>query len=160
MKSFLKSFKVAFRGIGFAIKNERNMRIHLVVGGYVVLFSLFYNFSITEYAVICFTLALVLAAEMINTSIEAVVNLLTTHFDPLARVAKDVAAGAVLVCSIFAAIIGVLFFWNTQVFIRILNFYRQNPVFLVSIITTVIASVYFIFFGFKKADRIKNNRKK
>jgi len=132
------------RGIKDALKNERNMRIHLITGVYVLMFSFFYDFSVTQYGVLLLAIALVMACELINTAIETVVNLMTEHFDPLARIAKDTAAGAVLVCAVISAVIGFLLFWDVSVFKEIFLFYREKPILLISLLVSMVIAAVFI----------------
>ena len=93
MRSLLRSFRFALRGILFCICNERNMRIHLVVAVYVFTLSHFFPLSNVEYAVLIISIVMVIAAEIINTAIEEFVDISSPSFDPLARIAKDTAAG-------------------------------------------------------------------
>ena len=98
-----KSFGYAFEGIFTCIRNERNIKIHCTVAILVVI-------ALTEWC-ICLTLfGLVIALELVNTAIESVVDLVTTERKPLAKTAKDTAAGAVLVAAIMAAIVGLIIF--------------------------------------------------
>ena len=159
MRNFFKSFKFAFRGIRYAVLNERNVRVHLVFCAYIMLFSFFYDFSRTQYAVVFLTLALVLCAELLNTAVEVIVNLHTTHFDQLARVAKDVAAGAVLLCAIFAVGVGIVLFWDTAVFAEITAFFKNHRLLLGAFVLSLGASVYFVVFGKTKADVVIKRRR-
>ncbi|MEG1551196.1 MAG: diacylglycerol kinase family protein, partial [Oscillospiraceae bacterium] len=98
MRNLLKSFKYAFRGIFFGLKYERNMRIHFVAMIYMYSFLLFFDFfkvSAVEFAIIFLANALVIAAELINTSIERTVDLASEGFSQKGMIAKDTAAGAV-----------------------------------------------------------------
>src|SRR5699024_9295907 len=99
IRSLVKSFGYAFRGLWICISNERNMRIHLVTAVLLVLFSLVFGLSRMEYAILFFALGFVITAEMVNTAIEALVDLQSPAYDNLARIAKDVAAGAVLIAA-------------------------------------------------------------
>lgn len=105
----IKSFGYAFYGICTAIK-ERNMRIHLFCAVAVFIAGLLTGISVLEWLIIIMIIALVIAAEMINTAIESVVNLASPDFHPLAKQAKDIAAGAVLVFAMASVIIGLLIF--------------------------------------------------
>ncbi len=105
-----KSFGYAFEGIGSTIKEERNIRIHLAAMALVLLFGAGLRISVTEW-MICFVLfGLIISLELVNTALEAVVDLVTTEKKPLAKKAKDAAAGAVLFSAIMAAIIGCIIF--------------------------------------------------
>lgn len=105
----IKSFRYAFYGI-FTALTEQNMKIHFVSAVVVIIAGFFTDLSISEWLVIILLIALVISTEMVNTAIETVVNLVSPEFHPLAKKAKDVAAGAVLVFAIASAIIGLLIF--------------------------------------------------
>ena len=105
-----KSFGYAISGIFTCIKKERNIKIHLAVTVCVVIAGILLHISLTEWIVCLLLFGLVLALELVNTAIEATVDLVTEERKPLAKVAKDTAAGAVLAAAIFAAIIGLLIF--------------------------------------------------
>lgn len=105
-----KSFGDAFQGIFNTIRTERNIKIHCVAAILVTIFGIWLQISKTEW-MICFILfGLILALELVNTAVEATVDLFTEERKPLAKKAKDAAAGAVLVAAIFAAVIGILIF--------------------------------------------------
>ena len=105
-----KSFGYAFQGIFNTIRTERNIKIHCAAAVLVTVFGIWLKISKTEW-MICFILfGLVLALELVNTAIEATVDLCTEERRPLAKKAKDAAAGAVLIAAVFAAIIGVMIF--------------------------------------------------
>lgn len=105
-----RSFGYAFSGIFAGIKKERNMKIHCVAAAAVIAAGLFFHIAIWEWC-ICFLLfGLILALELVNTAIEAVVDLVTEERRPLAKLAKDTAAGAVLIAALMAAVTGLLIF--------------------------------------------------
>lgn len=103
--TFLRSFGFAFQGITYTLRTQRNMRVHLALGCIVVGLAFGLGMSPVEWAILLVTMALVYCLEMLNTVIEAVVDMITQEYHPLAKVAKDVAAGAVLVAAIFAVAI-------------------------------------------------------
>ena len=105
------SFAYAFRGIFDGIKNERNMMIHYSVVVLVVVFGVTLKLTVTEWGICLILCGMVIALEQVNTAIEAVVDLVTEEHKELARLAKDTAAGAVLVAAITAAIVGGLIFF-------------------------------------------------
>ncbi len=107
---FLRSFVYAFQGIGYTLRTQRNMRVHLGLGVVAAGLGLWLGLNSTEWAVLLVIMALVYCLEMINTVAEAVVDLVTEEYHPLAKIAKDVAAGAVLVAAFFAVGVGVLLF--------------------------------------------------
>lgn len=105
-----KSFRHAFDGIWDTVRDERNIKIHLIVMTLVVIFGAIYKITYTEWLICLVLFALVISLEIVNTAIEAVVDLASPDYHPLAKRAKDCAAGAVLIAAIFAAIIGLLIF--------------------------------------------------
>ena len=105
-----KSFGYAFQGIFNTIRTERNIKLHCASAILVTIFGIWLQISKTEW-MICFILfGLILALELVNTAVEATVDLFTEERKPLAKKAKDAAAGAVLIVAIFAAVIGILIF--------------------------------------------------
>ena len=105
-----KSFGYAFQGIFNTIRTERNIKIHCAAAILVTIFGIWLQISKTEW-MICFILfGLILALELVNTAVEATIDLFTEERKPLAKKAKDAAAGAVLIVAIFAAVIGILIF--------------------------------------------------
>ncbi len=105
-----KSFGYAFKGIGRTIRDERNIKIHLLATVLVVAFGFFLHISIAEWMICLILFGLVISLELVNTAIEATVDLVTDERKPLAGKAKDAAAGAVLVSAIMAAVIGCIIF--------------------------------------------------
>lgn len=102
----LLSFKYAWAGVSYAFRTQRNFRIHTAIGSLAVSLSIFLELTLVEIAVICLTCGLVMALELLNTAIEAVVDLTVKQsYHELAKVAKDCAAGAVLVAAIAAVLI-------------------------------------------------------
>lgn len=114
MKSrrLLDSFNYAIRGIIHAIIHERNVKVHFAIAVGVLIFSLYFRIKREELIVIIISATMVIVAEMMNTSIENMVNLLTDTQHPLARIAKDVAAGGVLVATLGAIAAGYLVFFE------------------------------------------------
>jgi diacylglycerol kinase len=110
VKRLIDSFINAFRGIGIVFKTEKNMRIHLIIATLVVLFGLMLAISPAEWIICLLCMGLVFATEMVNTSIENIVDLVSPEHHPLAGKAKDIAAGAVLLSAIFAAVAGLIIF--------------------------------------------------
>ncbi len=106
----IKSFGHAFRGIGVALASETHLKIHVGVLFLVVAFGIWLQISTTEWLICLICFGGVISAELFNTAIESVVNLVSPEIHPLAGKAKDVAAGAVLVSAISAAIVGLIIF--------------------------------------------------
>ena len=112
MKPFLSSransFRHAFRGWHYVLRTQKNAWIHSLIAFAVLLVGLWVGLLPRDWAVIVVTATLVFTAEFVNTSIEAVVDLVSPQSHPLAKVAKDVAAGAVLISAFAAIVIGLL----------------------------------------------------
>jgi len=106
--TLLHSFRYALAGLCYTLRSQRNARIHLLAAIAVTATGLWLRLDTTHWAMLTLAITLVFFAEMINTVAEAVVDLITTEYRPLARIAKDVAAGAVLVTAIAAVIVGLL----------------------------------------------------
>lgn len=107
---FIASFRYAFAGLAYCFRTQRNFRIHIGIGLIAGLVGMLLGLSWVEWAVVVILVVVVLAAEMVNTMVEALVDLVTGEYHPLAKVAKDVAAGVVLLSAIGAAVVGVLIF--------------------------------------------------
>lgn len=119
----------------------------MVAGFYVLLFSLFYDFSVAQTALLIILIALIMAAEIVNTCIEELCNLISDRYEPLIRVAKDTAAGAVLVLSIAAVAVAAVFFLDFDVLYGIFLFFSDNPFLLVLLLISAVFSVVFVKLG-------------
>jgi len=109
-RNFVDSFRDAMAGIFHCLMNERNMRTHFVAGILVFIASIYFKLPGVEIAIICITVGLVITAELINTAIENTVDLVTDEIKPLAKIAKDVSAGAVLLSAFTAVLVGAALF--------------------------------------------------
>lgn len=105
-----KSFGYAFEGIFAGIRGERNMKIHCFAAVCVVVAGVLFHISVTEWCICLVLFGLILSLELVNTAIEAVVDLVTEDKKPLTKLAKDTAAGAVLIAAVMAAMAGLLIF--------------------------------------------------
>lgn len=106
----IKPFLYAIAGVFAAVRGERNMRIHLVAAAAVVSLGAWLGLSACEWAAILISCALVMSLECLNTAIEAAVDLASPEIHPLAKKAKDCAAGAVLLAATGSAIVGCIVF--------------------------------------------------
>ncbi|MDX6427581.1 MAG: diacylglycerol kinase, partial [Gaiellaceae bacterium] len=139
------SFNNATEGIIHVLRTQRNMRIHFAVAFFVIVAALIVNVTKLELIALCISITFVLIAEMLNTGIEAGIDIATTSFDPMAKIAKDIAAGAVLIASINALIVG-YFVFSGKVADRsahLLDRLRQAPaeITIVALMLTVIIVV-------------------
>ncbi|EAX48237.1 diacylglycerol kinase [Thermosinus carboxydivorans Nor1] len=110
-KSLFASFRYALAGVLYCLATQRNMRIHFIAGAVVLLLAWRLQFSGTEMILLLLTVVAVLVAEMFNTAVEKVVDLASPHRHPLAKMAKDVAAGAVLVTALASVAVGFILFY-------------------------------------------------
>lgn len=110
MRRLIKSFGYALAGIGYTVKTQMNFRIHLTAIAVVVLAGLYFNLTAAEWLWITFAIGLVLVAELLNTAIELLVDLVSPGFNAQAGKVKDIAAGAVLVAALISLCIAALIF--------------------------------------------------
>lgn len=109
-KKLINSFKYAFAGIFTSVKSERNMFIHVSIMLLVIICGIIFKINLSEWKTCIILFGLVLSAELINTAIETTIDLCMPDIHPKAKLAKDTAAGAVLVLAIVAAIEGLMIF--------------------------------------------------
>ncbi len=150
MKNLGKSFVYAFRGITYCIAHERNMRIHLCFTVFMFGFLTVHDFfevSRGQLAVLIATSSLVLALECVNTALEKAVDLETKEKNPLAAIAKDAAAGAVLVAAIGSVAVGISILYQPAAFSAMAEYYKENIPVLIALIVSVAASFVFVFAG-------------
>ena len=108
--SIIESFNFAIEGVVHVLRTQRNMRIHFAIAVAVLLIAAAVGVSKLELIVLLLSITFVLVAEMINTAVEGTIDAATTSFDPMAKLAKDIAAGAVLIAAVNAAAVGYLVF--------------------------------------------------
>jgi undecaprenol kinase len=106
------TFRYAAAGIWYAVRTQRNMKMHLALAVAVVAAGVFFRISTISWAILLLTLSSVIALELINTALETVVDLVTDEWHPLAKIAKDTAAGAVLIAAFFAVLVGIVLFYT------------------------------------------------
>jgi len=108
--SLWASFGYAVAGLRYVVTTQRNFRIHLAAGVAVFILGVGLHLSHIEFAILAGVVMAVLLAELLNTIIETAIDLVSPEFHPLAKIAKDVAAGAVLLMAVGAICIGVIIF--------------------------------------------------
>jgi len=145
--AIVQSLNWAFEGVIHVLRTQRNMRIHFALATAVLILAFSYGVTKLELMALLVAISFVLIAEMVNTAIEATIDLATTSFDPLAKIAKDIAAGAVLIAAVNAVVVGYLVFADrlTQPSSRLVTEVREAPInltliALILIILIVIAS--------------------
>jgi diacylglycerol kinase (ATP) len=144
-QNLLESFNSAFEGIIHVLRTQRNMRIHFLVAVIVLVAAVWVGVSKLELIALLLAIAFVFITEMINSAIEQAIDVATTSFDPLAKLAKDVAAGAVLIATVNAVAIGYLVF-SSEVAdrsSRLLDSLRDAPaqITLVALVLTIIVVI-------------------
>lgn len=152
-----KGFGCALKGIFYTLKNERHMRIHAVALVYVIFFSVFFNLSAEKYAILLLTGALVIVSEIINSAIESVVDICKNEYSIVAKIAKDMAAGAVLISAIFSVIIAILLFNDMSGYLNIFKFFFKYPFMLLFFCMFSVLNFMYITVG---PTEIKNRIKK
>lgn len=109
-KKLINSFKYAIEGFISSFKTERNMKIHVLAMILVVIAGIYFKLSLIEWAFIIIAISLVMGAELFNTAIETVVDMICPEKNPKAKLAKDISAAAVLALALGSAIIGLIVF--------------------------------------------------
>ncbi len=139
MKKFLKSFKYAAHGVTEACK-QRNFRFHICAMAFVIFFAArFYNFGAERWAILLLTCAGALALETVNTGLERLADKVTEEHSHRIRIAKDCAAGAVLIWAVFAVAVGLLLFWDMDSFALIRQYFSKYSRLAVLILAVALA---------------------
>lgn len=110
-KNFISALKNSFNGIKYVFTTQRNLKIQVVISIIVILASLFFKISFIEWAVVILIICMVFFAELVNTVVETIVDMITIEYNESAKIAKDISAGAVTLVSITSVIIGLLIFF-------------------------------------------------
>ena len=147
-------FKYALSGILSAIKTERNLRFHIVIANLIAVFAYFYGITRAEWAALIIAAFSVICAELVNTAIEAAVDTATTQIPPSAKLAKDVAAGAVLVTAVASVLVGVCLFGNLEKISATLIHIFTTPKILVPCLVLGVADIIFLIFGGKNDKKV------
>jgi diacylglycerol kinase (ATP) len=143
--SVIESFNFAIEGVIHVLRTQRNMRLHFAAAVVVIVVAVAVGVSKIELSVLLISIAFVLVAEMINTAVEGTIDAATTSFDPMAKLAKDIAAGAVLIASVNAVAVGYLVFAGkaadktAEVLDRVRN--APTQITLVALVLTVITVI-------------------
>ena len=149
-KKLFMSFVYAFKGIFRTIANERNLRIHITCVVYMVsilLLTDWFTLSRTDWAVLMLACGSVIGGEIVNTAIENAVNLASKEYTEYGKIAKDAAAGAVLISAIFAVIVGIIIMYQPAAFKAMYQYFTANPLMFVLAVISLIPATLFIFFG-------------
>jgi diacylglycerol kinase (ATP) len=160
IKKCALSFKAAFSGIFSAVNDEAHLRFHLTAAFYVIILGLIYGLSAAGWTVIILLISAVISAELLNTAIAAVCDETNPEYSPLIKIAKDAAAGAVLVLAIGAVVIAVILFGDTTRLYASAVFVISRPWLLILLSVSVIISVVFTALGPRGILRLCRKKKK
>ena len=161
-RNFLDSWKNAINGIIYATTTQGNIKKQLIIAVAVVIISLFFDLSKAEFLVFLFTIILIIFAEMVNTAIETVVDLYTDLYHPKAKIAKDVAAGGVVITTINAVIVAYFLFFDkiSNIGLQFLKNIAESPIHLAfsTIIITVIGILTLIAIATTNKNKTLNKK--
>ena len=149
-KKLFMSFVYAFRGIFRTMANERNLRVHITCVVYMVsilLFTDWFTLSRTDWAILMLASGSVIGGEIVNTAIENAVNLASKEYTEYGKIAKDAAAGAVLISAMFAVVVGLIILFQPEAFKAMYEYFTGNIPMLCIFVLSIIPATLFIFFG-------------
>lgn len=143
VRKLIDSFNYAIDGIIYALRTQRNMRIHFIVALIILSDCFVYDISKIEFIILAITITMVIAAELVNTAIESAIDLSTNYYHPLAKVAKNTAAGAVLITAINAVLVGYIIFWDelTNITFRIMDRVKETEPYIIFIVLAIVCIV-------------------
>lgn len=120
IRRFIYSIKYSIDGLVYSYKNEKSLWIHAVLTVVAIIFGFLFKISLLEWSIIAIVLIVILAVELLNTAIEAAVDMVTVEFNPLAKIAKDCGSAATFVLSIVGAVIaGIIFVPKIMIFLNL-----------------------------------------
>ncbi len=149
-RSMIESFNNAIEGIIYVLRTQRNMRWHFSVAFAALIGSIFLGIQKEQFIILLFSITFVLVAELVNTAIESTIDITSNTYDPLAKIAKDVAAAAVLLSAINALVVGILIFhdkldrWTTTLVsrLRVMEIYATVAAIFVVLIIVIAAKTF------------------
>lgn len=142
------SFYHALEGFVVAVRNEKNLRFHIVIANLIVVFAYFYGLSALEWAVLVLCIGMVISAELFNTGIEKAVDVATNEIKPLAKIAKDTAACGVLVAAIASVVVGICLFGDAQrIYEALIHIFSDFKILIPCLILGIVDILFLIFGG-------------
>lgn len=146
------SFRYAIEGIISAIRCEKHLRFHIAIANLICIFAYFYRISRVEWTVLLLCIFSVISAELFNTAIERAVDTATKEINPLAKLSKDSSAGAVLVLSVCAILVGVCLFGDiSRIGTTLVHIFTNVRILIPCLIVGILDIVFLVFGG--KNDR-------
>ncbi len=141
IRKLVDSFNYAIEGIIYSVRTQRNMRIHMAAALLVLMACFFYDLSKTELLILAITITMVLTAELINTAVESAIDATTNYYHPLAKIAKNTAAGAVLITAANAVIVGYIIFWDklTEISFSVITRIKQSNPYMMFIVLVIVS---------------------
>ena len=160
--NFIDAWKNAINGIIYATTTQGNIKKQLIIAVAVVIISLFFNLNKAEFLIFLFTIILIIFAEMVNTAIETVVDLYVDVYHPKAKIAKDVAAGGVVITAINAIIVAYFLFFDkiSDMGIAFIQNVANSPIHLAfaTIVITMIATLAIIAYSKTNKHKVFNEK--
>jgi len=152
IRKLVDSFNYAIEGLVYAVRTQKNMKIHMVAATLVFLACFIFDITKEQIVIITITISMVIVAEMFNTAIESALDATTNYYHPLVKIAKNVSAGAVLVTAFNAVVVGYIVFWDklSPLSISAVNKVKKsNPymIFFILIIVAIATLVVKAIFG-------------
>lgn len=145
LKGLARSFLYAYQGVRHCVLRERNFRIHLAAACYALFLAFRLGLDGLELAVLILTISLVLVMELLNTAVEALVNQFSPEYHPWAKVAKDTAAGAVLVCAAVSVAVGFCLLWRPDALLDLALRVLASPGAFLLLALSAAAAAWFVF---------------
>ncbi|AZV55801.1 diacylglycerol kinase [Clostridium sp. AWRP] len=151
VKKLLDSFNYAIEGIIYSVRTQRNMKIHMIAALLVLVICFIYDLSKMEILAVIITISIVIITELFNTAVESAIDATINYYHPLAKIAKNVAAGGVLMAAANAVVVGYIIFWDKLKYINFIVMRKvksTNPyvifiILVIVFITTIIIKAIF-----------------
>jgi diacylglycerol kinase (ATP) len=146
LKKLLESFNNAINGVIDTVRTQRNMKIHFLITLIVLIACFIFDVSKVEFLILVVTISLVISAELFNTSIEAAVDLTANYYHPLAKIAKNAAAGAVFITAVGAIVVGYIIFWEklSNISYTVVDKVKNSEPYTVLIVLVIVSIVTII----------------
>ena len=148
------SFYHALQGIWGAIRSEAHLRFHIMIAVLILVFAYFYGMNSTDWAILILMIGAVISAELFNTALERAVDTATDEIKPSAKLAKDSAAGAVLVLAAASVFVGICLFGHIERILTTLKLIFTTAKILIPCLLTGLLGVIFVIYGGKDGKKV------